>query len=243
MAMRAILTGLLGGVLILALAAPAPAAAQDAPVEVRLILDRSAYEPGVPIGFTVQVRNISALPVTLGFSTAQRFDLVLRSETVELDRWSRTQTFASMPGQMRLARGEIATFSGSWLPASALLPSVIPDAGAQPIPRGVFQIVAVLRAIDAPIASRPQPLIIGPANILNAGCTTLPSLFTLELPAEAVAQTVDPPEALISLWQRSLFGAYTGYQPHRAVASDLRVINRLNPLTICLALPARVILP
>jgi len=241
--MRAILAGLLAALLIALLARPAPAAAQDIPVEVTLILDRSAYEPGVPIRFTVQVRNTSALPVTLGFGSSQRFDLVLRSETVELDRWSRTQTFTPVPGQMRLAPGEISIFSGTWAPSSELLPSVVYVAGGQPIPRGVFQMVAVLKPIETTIISRPQPLIIGTPTILSAGCTTLPSLFTLELPAEAIAQAVDPPEALISLWQRSLFGAYTGYQPHRAVASDLRVINRLHPLTICLSLPARVILP
>jgi hypothetical protein len=242
--MRAIVAGLLSALVLVLLTASTPARAQQPPVELRLTLDHSAYEPGTPIRFTLRLLNISTAPVTLGFATSQRYDVILRSESVVVDRWSRTQVFVPAQTQQRLMPGQIETFVGVWLPTSALLPSSLPGDAPMPVPRGVFQVVAVLTSTTWQATSQPQPLIIGEATTLPPGCTTLPTAFTLDLPVEAIARAIDPPQALVGLWQPSLlFGVYAGYQPRFPVASNLRVINRLYPLTICLDLDARVILP
>ena len=132
---------------VLSLSMPAGAgrvAAQTLPVEVSLVLDRSAYEPGMPIAFTVRIHNPNAVPVTLLSSAAQPFDLVLRAELVEVGRLSQGRVAVPTLNQQRLLSGEVLTYSGQWTPATTLLPALAGLGAAQPLPPGLYSIHAEL---------------------------------------------------------------------------------------------------
>ena len=233
--------------LILVLLAGRPATAQGFPLDVVLVLEQSAYQPGEQITFTARVSNLSNQPVTINFATTQRIDVSLQSEAAEIDRLSRTRSFAPVMSQQTWAPGEIVTFSDSWQPRSTLLPMAI-GAGPgtdQPIPRGTFRAVAQLTGMNVRPVSRPEILIIGAPMSLAAGCTTVDDPpFTFDLPVSVLIRAIEPPNALRAIWQRSApAGAYAGYMPRPQAANDLQVINRLFPITICLNGPGRIILP
>jgi hypothetical protein len=228
---------------------PPPLAAQTSamPVEVLLSLDRVGYEPGMPISFTILIKNNAATPTTLSFPTSQGFDLILHSGDLEFDRWSRGRTFAQRTTDLRLAPGEVIRYSDTWTPSTALLPGVAATAGQQQsVSRGVYRLVAQLATTPPRPTSRTELIVYGQPTQLPEGCSTLPAPYPLELPATTVAGTIDPPAALKALWQRTtLFGDYAGLSalPAAANANDLQTVNRRFPLTICLSGPARMILP
>lgn len=67
---------------------------------VTLALDKETYRPGETIQVTLQVANPTAEPVTLPFSTSQRFDLAIEDERgQELWRWSRGRFFLQVLGE------------------------------------------------------------------------------------------------------------------------------------------------
>lgn len=229
---------------ILALAGRAPTTARQSPLDVVLVLDRTAYEPGTPIAFTIHVTNLTNQPVTVTFTSTQRFDLSIQSDAIEAARWSNTQTFQAATVQQTWAPGEVVVYTGAWLPMSTLLPAINSAGGGQFISRGTFRMYAQLTAVDPRPVSRPEILIIGAPVPLAAGCTTLTPSLPVELPVSTIVRAIDPPSALQSLWQRSvLFGEFMAYQPTPQIANNLTTINRRNPLTVCLTEPARIILP
>ena len=234
-------------VLVLVLLTGRPAAAQGFPLDVVLVLEQSAYEPGEQITFTVRVSNLSNQPVTVNFATSQRIDVSLQSEVAEIDRLSRTRSFAPVMAQQTWAPGQIVTFADSWQRRSTLLPMAVgTGAGTdQPVPRGTFRAVAQLMGMNARPVSRPELLIIGAPMSLPAGCTMVDDPpFTFDLPVSVLIHAIDPPDALRAIWQRSVpAGAYAGYMPRPQVANDLQVVNPRFPITICLNGPGRIILP
>lgn len=242
--MRTLAVGFVSVLTVLLVSGLPAVGAQPSPLNVVLALDRTAYEPGTPIGYTVRVSNISNQPVTVTFNSAQRFDLSLQSDAVLAARQSDGQSFQMATTRQTWAPGEIVTYSGSWLPLSALLPGLTNAPNSQPIPGGIFRMVAQLTAVEMRPVSAPEVVVIGMPSSLGAGCTTLAAPFSQELPVSIVARAIDPPTALQSLWQRSvLLGEFTAYQVSPQIGNDLSTINRRNPLTICLTAPARLITP
>lgn len=221
------------------------AAAQPGPLEVTLTLDRGAYEPGTLIGFTVRVTNISREPVSVTFTTSQRFDVSIQSETFELDRWSRGRVFTPTVAEVRWAPGETIVYADVLSPGSALLPTAIGiGSPVTPLSFGVYRVVADVTGTNIRVLSRPAYLIVGTPIMLAAGCTPLQTPFPTDLPVGAIVAMVEPREALLSLWQRALLtNDYLGYTPAREPLNDLTSVHRRSPLTICLAYPARMTIP
>ena len=229
----------------LALVGDRVSAAQSVPLELTVTLDRAAYEPGQPLGFTLRVRNTSRAPVTVTFATSQRFDLVLRSEVIEIDRWSRGRVAAQVVGEQRWAPGETVTYSGTWLPVSTVVPRSLGEPAEQPLARGVYSLEAELTGVGVRLTGDPAIVIVGAPTALPTGCTNLDAPFPVELPASVVARTVEPADALHSLWQRQLpvLEVYAAYNPTLTIFSDLKTVNTRFPLTICMTAPGRILLP
>jgi len=213
-------------------------------LQATLVLGQGAYPPGTPLDLAVVVRNISASPVVLSFATTQRFDVIVESEVVELDRWSEGRAFVSQRVQLRWAPGEEIVFRDQWLPQSSLLPGMTGVAAGAPLGRGVYRLQAHVTGIEARLVTPADILVIAPPTSLPAGCTELADRPTVELPAPALARTVAPRDALVSMWQQSrLGGIYEGYTPVYLTPNDLRVVNQTFPLTVCLAAPGQISIP
>lgn len=216
-----------------------------ASLDVNLILDRGAYEPGASISFTIGVRNRGPLPVDLTFPTSQRFDLSLQSESIEIDRYSRLQVYNQTIGVLHWAPGETMLFTGLWLPHNDRAPATTPiPVVNRPLDRGAYRIRAELTPAGTRPLSAPVYLLVGVPTQFGVGCTSLATPFPINVPVAVLAAAVDPPEALLTLWQRDRFSSvFTVYSPQATLPSDLRFISDHAPVTICLAAPARVLLP
>jgi hypothetical protein len=231
-------------VLTVASGAPSGAAQPSSSLLIGLTFERGAFRPGEPVAFTIRVQNIAAAPVTMAFATTQRFDVIVESEAIEIDRWSRVQTFTTARETLRWAPGEVKVFNGAWLPRSRLLPGVIGGSEEQPVTRGVFRAHAVLTAIGMRPSSRTEFFVVGEPIAAPAGCSTLPELLADDLPVPILARTVEPPEALISIWQPlAIRSGYAAYAPVLAPVSDLEILSQRSPLTVCLRSPATITLP
>ena len=217
--------------------------AQALPLEVTLALDRTALEPGSPIAFTISVRNTTRVAVMVTYATSQRFDVILRAGGVEVDRWSRSRTFAEVVATQQFLPDEVVTFRDAWLPRDPLQPAPLTGTGAPPA-RGLYTATATLTtSTGLPPVSEPQAVIIGTPTPLPAGCTTLAAPFPVDLPIPAVTAAIEPPGALHGLWQAQLFDQYAGFRPGMAFLSDMRRVLGNRPLIVCLNAPGRIFLP
>ena len=190
------------------------------------------------------MRNTLAQPVTVIFSTSQRFDLAVEFEHVRLDVWSRGRTFAQVVGELRWGPGETLFFSDQWLPRTLLAPGTVGAATSQPLAPGVYRIFAELTTPGVRPVSRPEVLTIGLPLDVPQGCSTLQPPVATDMPVAALARTVEPAGVLHSLWQRQVTtGDYAGFAPEPWMPSDLATINRRFPVTICVTAPARIIVP
>lgn len=234
---------ILTAILVSAATGDAAARAQVPPLEVVLVLDHSAYQPGEPIGFTVHVRNPSRTPMAVTFSTSQRFDVLILSD-ITLDRWSRGRTFAQALGEQRWGPEETVKFSDTWLPQTTLAPGAIGTTTTQPLGPGVYAIAAEVQAIGVRVVSRPAYVIIGTPVELDQGCTTFATPFPIDLPASFVAGAIEPSDAIEGLWQQRLPGArYAVFAPQALKPSDLQVVSGSQPLHVCMLSAGRMIMP
>jgi hypothetical protein len=90
------------GLFMLAVASATAFASEPDHVGLRVALatDKSVYSPDEPIMVTFEIENLSTIPVTLDFASAQRFDLaIMDANGSEIWRWSTGHMFAQMLGQ------------------------------------------------------------------------------------------------------------------------------------------------
>lgn len=216
---------------------------QSSPLNVLLTTDQFAYQPGEEIRFTLRVQNVSSQTIAMGFATSQRFDVIIRSDVAVVGRWSSGQTFAQARGEQIWRPGETITYVDSWLPSSSILPGTI-NSGPRRLSRGLFEMYAEVTGIAVQPASAPVPVVIGTPIALSAGCTELSEPATLEISADTLARTVEPPGALRALWQKTVGGGtYAAYSPRLAAVSNLRSLHRREPITVCVDQPAEITLP
>ncbi|MGH2583355.1 MAG: BsuPI-related putative proteinase inhibitor, partial [Dehalococcoidia bacterium] len=218
--------------------------AQSSPFAVTLSLSRFVYEPGVPISFTITVRNTSSEPVTVVFLGSQRFDLTLRSEeSGEVIRWSSGRSFTQEQSNQRWEPGQSRTFTETWVPLAASSPGQA-SAAPRPISSGVFQISAQLAGLTHKATSRPETIVIGEAVSLPAGCTTLAEGAGANVSASLLGRLIQPAVALQTVWQAlPITGAYVAFSPRLPRISNLTVISQDVPVTICLTANAQITLP
>lgn len=92
----------------------------------------------------------------------------------------------------------------------------------------------------------PPPLLLPAfeAVSLVPRCNNIVSTWPVTTPITVVAAAVTPPEALISLWRYDAPAArFRGFAPEAPEASDLAVVDRLEPLFICVWAPATLLRP
>lgn len=69
-------------------------------LDVQVVTDKPAYRPGEPIVLSLTVLNPTGRPITLEFSSAQRYDFVIEQVGGgEVWRWGADQMFAQMIGE------------------------------------------------------------------------------------------------------------------------------------------------
>jgi hypothetical protein len=139
-------------VLIVALVASCqhPVGRQESGVEVEsgtsdvsLVLSatKGVYAQGEPLELTLEVVNRNPRPVTLGFRTSQRYDLLIQNaQGQEVWRWSAERMFAQMLGQ------EVLSPNGGKLTYHVVM--------RENIPRGSYTAIGVVPAVDAQLSAR-----------------------------------------------------------------------------------------
>lgn len=117
--------------------------AQSGASDVSLVLraTKGVYTQGEPLELTLKVVNRSPRPVTLGFRTSQRYDLLIQNaQGQEVWRWSGERMFAQMLGQ------EVLSPHGGELSYHVVV--------REKIPRGAYTVVGVVPAVEARLSAR-----------------------------------------------------------------------------------------
>lgn len=100
--------------LLVGLGTALPAVAAD-PLAVRVFTDKSTYDRNEQALLTLEVKNTSALPVTVSFSNGQQYDFTARDANgTTLWTWSKGKTFGSQPTSKTLAAGETWQVQETW---------------------------------------------------------------------------------------------------------------------------------
>ena len=109
-------------------------------LKVVLIADKAIYAPGEPIMLTLRVINDSQKPISLSFSTAQRFDLLMQNQQGrEVWRWSAGRFFAQILGK------EVLKPSGGELLYHAKV--------EKKFPQGAYTVKAIIRALGSQMSA------------------------------------------------------------------------------------------
>ncbi len=76
-------------------------------VSFTLALDKTVYAKEEQAPVRMALRNATPDPLTLSFTSGQRFDIVIRSQSgAEVYRWSAARTFISLVSEETIAAGE-----------------------------------------------------------------------------------------------------------------------------------------
>lgn len=218
-------------------------AVQPEALEVTLTLDRSAYEPGMPIAFTIRVRNLSSQPVTLTFPTSQRFDVVIRRD-VEVSRWSQDKFFLQVQGTETWLPGQEIVYSDQWVPMTGIAPHTLSEPPLRLLEPVLYTIYAEITSTGVRPRSPAQLLIMGRPLDLPAGCSVLVSHFPVIAVPALIAAAVEPQSALESLWRfHAPLNRFEGWTPVRGAPVDLRGYLPGEAIVICLRAPARFYMP
>ena len=118
-------------------ASPEPDAEDDAvaPLVLLLATDRSLYGPGSTMTFTIAVDNPSTAPVTVAFSSAQRYDIAVLADGREVWRWSAGRAFAAALTERDFPPGVTLLGRERW---------DWRDAGGAALPPGQYRVIGTL---------------------------------------------------------------------------------------------------
>jgi hypothetical protein len=110
-------------------------------VSLALRATKGVYAQGEPLEVTLEVVNRSPRPITLGFRTSQRYDLLIQNtQGEEVWRWSAERMFAQMLGQ------EVLSPNGGKLTYHVVV--------REKIPRGSYTVIGVVPAVDTRLSAR-----------------------------------------------------------------------------------------
>jgi Intracellular proteinase inhibitor len=110
-------------------------------VSLDLRATKGVYPQGEPVELTLELVNRSQRPITLGFRTAQRYDLLIQSaQGQEVWRWSADRMFAQMLGE------EVLAPNGGKLTYHVAV--------REKIPPGSYTVIGVIPAVDARLSAR-----------------------------------------------------------------------------------------
>jgi hypothetical protein len=220
------------------------ASAQAGPLELRLSLDRMAYEPSAVITFTVTLRNTTQSPLTLVFPTSQRYDVVITSATAEVARWSAGRVFAQTLDQIILAGGAMMTFTDQWAPTTEIGPFTFGVVPSQPLAPGVYGIRADLPIVGTRPPATVNPLLIVRPLMLEIGCTATTNHFPGLNPPVALLQWIEPAGIVESIWRWDpRLERFSGYSALPGAPRDLTMVGQGDALTICVLGPGKFFTP
>ena len=115
---------------------------QAAPVVVLLGSNQPSYQLGSVVTFSIAVDNPSNSPVTLSFSSAQQYDIVVLADEIEVWRWSGDRVFAAVMMERSFQPGLTLLGRETW---------DWRDSNGVPLPPGTYRVVATL-AGSPPVA-------------------------------------------------------------------------------------------
>lgn len=94
--------------------AAATTVADEAPpgLSVSLDTDRTSYQPGQPVRFTLTLTNRTAKPVRLAFRSGQRFDLTIQDRKgAVVWRWAEGKMFTQALAEETVGAGESRSYT------------------------------------------------------------------------------------------------------------------------------------
>ncbi|MBI3976327.1 MAG: hypothetical protein HY334_08050 [Armatimonadetes bacterium] len=126
-------------------------------LRLELSLSKAAYVPGEPVEASLTLRHEGDGPGRIQFTSAQRFDVLIRRGGALVWRWSDDKAFAQVIQEVTLRSGESLTFKATWGQQ---------DLQGRRAAPGEYEIVGIFlgRAADAPggITTPPLPFRIRP---------------------------------------------------------------------------------
>jgi hypothetical protein len=111
--------------------------------QLRLTTDRPAYPAGATVALTLTVTNAGSAPVTMQFSSGQKYDFEVRRAGQVVWRWAADRMFTQALTNLTLAPGERKVFTETWKQQ---------DNQGQVVPAGTYEVTATLTTME-----RPQP--------------------------------------------------------------------------------------
>jgi hypothetical protein len=113
-------------------------------VQLQVTTDRPTYAAGDPVKVTITVTNPGPSPVTLQFSSAQKYDIEVRRGGQVVWRWAADRMFTQALSSLTLGPREKKVFTETWKQQ---------DNNGQPVGAGTYELVAILTTMGQP---RPQ---------------------------------------------------------------------------------------
>ncbi len=110
-------------------------------VQWQVVPEQRVVEPGKPVVFILEVRNVSGAPLDLRFSSGQQFEVLVyrEGEWGERWRWSKGKAFIMAFTSVRLNFGEVKRFRVEWDGR---------DNEGRPVPPGRYRVEAILLALN-----------------------------------------------------------------------------------------------
>lgn len=107
-------------------AANADAQTKFEPLKFRVVTDKKTYAANTPIKMTFTVKNTSAKPIALTFTSGQRYDITILQGKKTLWQWSKGRMFTMDIGTETLGAGKILVYTETYKPGTVGMPALKP---------------------------------------------------------------------------------------------------------------------
>lgn len=104
-------------------------------VELVIQADKAIYQSSEPVKMRLTVTNRAPRPLTLHFSTAQKYDFVVKKQEIEVWRRSIGRMFAMMLTDVTLKSNQSLVYEESWQQK---------DAEGNHVPPGKYEVIGLL---------------------------------------------------------------------------------------------------
>src|SRR5207247_11187861 len=127
MAMQVLLQFILGAVVLVAAASPLSVERVESGLRVEASLPRPTYDAGQVVEVALTAVNTGGSPVSVTFTSGQRFDLVIRRPRGDaVWRWSHDKAFIQVIQTLTPQSGQSLSFKISWEQTGCWRPRVAP---------------------------------------------------------------------------------------------------------------------
>lgn len=104
-----------GAVVLTAAVGPVRVERAEGHLRLDASLPHAAYGPGEQVEVTLRARNAGSAPISITFTSGQRFDLIVRRPRGdEVWRWSHDKAFIQVFGTVTLQPGETLSYQVAW---------------------------------------------------------------------------------------------------------------------------------